>query len=499
MLLLKMKNNILTPEAAALADKITQERYNIPSSVLMERAALSALNILEREFDLGRVLIVCGTGNNGGDGLALARLLHEINVPLDIHIVGRLDKASEGFKNQYKTISNLGLTVIDTIHDLFKYTTVVDAIFGISLNRNIEGPYYDVINMINNAKLPVLSLDMPSGIHAGTGHIMNIAVKATITVSFGFKKIGQLLYPGAEYCGRLICTNIGFPQKVLSDPELSDKIFAFEYEEDSVCLPKRPDYSNKGTFGKLLLVAGSEEICGAAILCGLSAMRAGVGMIRIVTAEANRDTLLRVFPEAMVSTYIGDLLPEAVLQDALDWCDCIAIGPGIGQGDIAKKLVDFAITQNKVPVVADADALNIISGNMDSILSHEQDIIVTPHLGEMARMTGLSVMDIRDHLIDVASDFAKTYDLICVLKDARTVISDPKGCVFINTLGNSGMATAGSGDVLTGIIAALVCRRMKSMEAASLGVAVHGKSGDCAAIELSKDELLARDIIKYIE
>lgn len=494
--------SILNAAQMSAVDKITQEKFYIPSLVLMERAALACTGILGSEFDISNTLIVCGVGNNGGDGLAIARILYEKGIRAEIYIVGDVERATESFKNQMSSLKALGFTFEESLIDK-NYTCIVDAVFGISLNRDVAGVYADAISFINNASTAgagVLSVDMPSGISADSGRVMGLAVKAEVTVTFGFMKTGLLLYPGADYAGKVILENIGMPKESLSElkntPAKRSKIKC--YEEDEIKLPQRPAYSNKGTFGKLLLVAGSEGMRGACILSGLSAMRSGLGMLKIVTPNVNAPTVASVFPEAMMIEYVGGFVPYGEIAEAMKWCDAIAIGPGIGKGDASLEILRMCMEQSSVPVVADADALNLMAEHPEILENHACELVITPHVGEMSRLCGLGISDITGYLIETASDFAAGYNLVCVLKDARTITADTNGNVVINNYGNSGMATAGSGDVLTGIIAALLAGGMVPFKAASLGCALHAKSGDRAAAELSEAEVLSRDIIKYI-
>lgn len=503
---------ILTPELMAAADLNCQKNFYIDGLILMERAALAAFDILmdkSNNFDLSKVLIIAGTGNNGADALCLGRLLLEKGIDSDIHVIGNLLKTTDSFSTQRKILKAYEKEIenfIPSENNIDKYTTIIDGLFGISLNRQVENDYKTAIEYMNSCKVQrgfmvkILSLDVPSGIHAGTGKPMSIAVNADYTVTFGFKKLGCILYPGADYCGKLILKNIGIPERAIPERGYKgDFRKIYSYLDEDVVLPNRPAYSNKGTFGKVLLIAGSPDICGAAILAGLSSLRTGAGMLKIITAQENRDILSQLFPEAMISCYAGELLPVSQMEKDLNWCDVIAIGPGLGTGAIAHKLLEFSIKQDQVPVVIDADGLNILSEHLELLNGHLQDIVITPHVGEMSRLTNLGIKEITGHLVDTAMDFAKNFDLTVVLKDARTVICDPAGNCIINTYGNSGMATAGSGDVLTGIIAALVASGMSSRKAAALGVCIHAKSGDKAAAALSEQEVLARDIIKYLK
>ncbi len=499
---------VLTSALMKRADKNTTDVYGIASLVLMERAALRSMDILLDEacgFDLRRVLIIAGTGNNGGDALALGRLLVERGIKSNIYTVGDISKATPEFLSQQKTLKAYNADIksfaLETADDQ-SYTTVIDGLFGISLGRDVSGVFLDAVKYMNlqkEAGARVLSLDMPSGINADTALVMGDAVRADVTVTFGFYKTGQLLYPGADYCGKLVLCPIGIPENAISPDGRKDPLRTYILEESEMVFPERPAHSHKGTFGKVLLIAGSAGMCGAAILSGLAAMRAGAGMLRIITHEANRDTINRIFPEAMLTCY-GDDKPvdESELEDDFTWCDCIAAGPGLGTSDTAAFLVEKAVGQDMVPVVADADALNILAKKPDLFGRHSQDIIITPHAGEMGRLIDLPAGEVSSHLIDTALDFAMNYDVITVLKDARTVTALPTGKCIINTCGNSGMATAGSGDVLTGIIAALLARGIKPYRAAYLGVALHSRAGDRGSMELSEESLLARDIIRYL-
>ncbi len=490
------------------ADKNARDIFALDPLVLMERAAMGAADILtgeDSEFDLSSVLVVAGTGNNGGDALAVARLLFEAGIKSDVYICTKDGNVSgtPSFETQLKSLKAYRFEFLTELIPDRKYTTVIDGIFGISLNRDVEGSFARAVRSINDYResgAKVLSLDMPSGVHVNTGQIMGVAVRADVTVTFGFYKIGQILYPGAENCGTLILKGIGIPDEAIDFTGARESSRLFVMEDKETVMPDRPAYSNKGTFGKVLLVAGSKDICGAAILSGLAAMRSGAGMLRIVTHENNRDPIVTVFPEAMVTTYNDkESVSKSEWDKLLRWCDCIAIGPGLGMDENAKLLTSYALHQDLVPVVADADALNILAENPDVLVEHSQDIIITPHVGEMSRLAGLNPAEVASHLIDTSLDFSKSYDVVTVLKDARTVTTDPTGRCVINTKGNSGMATAGSGDVLTGIIAALTAMGLRPFEAASLGVALHAKAGDTGSGELSQEALLARDIIKYLE
>ncbi len=489
---------VLNASLMKAADDITQKEIGLHQEVLMERAAMAAYQVLEDAIDVteASVLIICGPGNNGGDGVALARILSERDCYPDVVVLGDKDKYSEGLTHQIDLLNKIypEVKVMKELPDAV-YDVVVDALFGISLNRRIEGAFSDAVAYMNNAHelgAFVLSLDIASGVDASTGQAGDVTVQADRTVAFASFKVGHLLFPGAMYSGEVTLKDIGIPSAVM---ERGADIHIFHDAE--IALPPRSPYTNKGSYGKILVVAGSKGMAGAAVLCAEAAMRSGSGMVRIYTDESNRQIVQTALPEAIVSTYDKKIDKEA-LQKAIDWCDAIAIGPGLSDSDSARDILKYVIENSDVPVVIDADALNIISSDANMLADASADIIITPHLGEMARLTGIAVDEISKHLISTARDFSKSYGVITVLKDARTITASPKGDVIINTNGNNGMATAGSGDVLTGMIASIRGRSTDSFMAAALGCALHGRAGDEACAELGADHMLAGDIIKHI-
>lgn len=492
---------IVTPEEMSRADGATSRIFGVDSLVLMERAAASAYECLKKEaFCLNDVLVVCGTGNNGGDGAALARILFEHGIQSDVVLLGHREKCTPQCKKQLEILERYGIAILSAIPEGKRYTAIIDAIFGISLNRDVEGIYRDAVEVINGLRMTllpapeILSLDMPSGIHGGTGKVMGAAVKADVTISFAYRKLGQVLYPGASYCGRLHCANIG-----ITDRSFEGNMPAVQaYEEKEICFPERKADGNKGTFGKVFLIAGSRNMCGAAVLAGKAAFRSGCGMVKIMTVEENRMILQESLPEAMLMTYTADGFDEKELLRSMEWCDCIGIGPGLSTGGCAPALVEFVLENASAPVVADADALNIIAMRPEFLSRCQAEVIITPHVGEFGRLTGLSADEVKTHFYETASDFARSFGVICVLKDARTIIVNEGGEAVINRTGNSGMATAGSGDVLAGMICSLAAQGLKPFRAASLGCALHGKAGERGSANRSLTELMAGDIIEGI-
>ena len=415
-------------------------------------------------------------------------MLHLNGYSTCICVLGDRNKSSEDFKTQYHIIENLGIQIVSKVQPA---DIIVDAIFGVGLSREISGKYKDTIEEINNARAKKYAVDIPSGIDADTGKVLGVAVKAHNTVTFGYHKVGTVLYPGADYCGRVTVADIGFAEDLNSD----NKIGYIE-KKDLGTVPKRKNYSNKGTYGKVLIIAGSRDISGAAVLSALAAFKTGAGMVRVFTHENNRGIIGRLIPEAMVNTYNTDHFDMKSLEACINWCNVIAVGPGMGTGDIQAKIVE-KVLDAKLPTVLDADGINTISRRNEIKKKLHNKVIMTPHLGEMSRFMAVSVEEIADELIKYAGIVNYKYGVSVVLKDARTVIVNHNG-TYINLTGNSGMATAGSGDVLTGIIAALLGLQTGVDNSAVLGPFIHGLAGDLAAKEYTKESMMAGDIIKKI-
>lgn len=480
---------IFTGKQMKTVDDFTIKNIGIPSIVLMERAALCVASlIMENELKSKSVLVVCGIGNNGADGLAVCRMLHLNGYNTCICVLGDMEKATDEFKVQYKIVKNLGINITD--HVTFA-DVIVDAVFGVGLSREVTGSYKNAIEQMNQFRSRVYSVDIPSGIDADTGKVLGIAVKAQYTVTFGSHKVGTVLYPGADYCGIVKVADIGLARE--GNP---DNTIKYAEREDLYNIPKRKNYSNKGTYGKVLIIAGSKDISGAAILSTLAAFKTGAGMVRVFTHENNRNIIGKLIPEAMINTYDTEKFDMKSLEACIHWCNVIAVGPGIGTGELQTKIVE-TVLEAKLPTVLDADGINTISRRNDIKNKLHKNVIMTPHLGEMSRFMAVPVEEIAGNLIKYANQANYQYGVSVVLKDARTVIVNQQG-TYINLTGNSGMATAGSGDVLTGIIAALLGIGAGQENAAVLGPYVHGCAGDMAAQCLTKESMMAGDIVKKI-
>lgn len=531
-----MKQYLVTASEMKRYDANTIEQYHMPPLLLMERAALVTVEELQRARGTVpcRVLVVAGTGNNGGDGLAVGRLLMLSGYEVTFVLTGSEDRCTRETARQLIILRAYGAEIFSTIKDC-EYDIVIDALFGIGLSRPAKGAYADAIRLINGCRAYVCSVDIPSGVHADTGEVMGCAVQADLTVTYGFRKLGQILYPGCAYTGALVCRGMGIDGRSF----LSTEPYWYTYSgrDNDVLLQRRPD-GNKGTFGKALLIVGNSEIGGAALLAVKSAFRIGTGMVKVVTAVQNREILQQSVPEAMLLTYLvrhemlcdggsawGDaaLCGEAGVHDgnslqgetdgfmakmeeAVAWADAILIGPGTGVGRQAKELLTFCLTRSMLPLVIDADGINLLAGDskLQEALSdggrQGRTIVLTPHLGEFARLYGCSVMQAKAHLTEYPRELAARLKCTVVCKDARTVVAGKDNRQgYLNTTGNSGMATAGAGDVLAGMLTGLLAQKMPGEEAAAAAVYLHGTAGDIAAQRETEMCMTATDIIAAIK
>lgn len=493
---------ILTAGQAGSADARAAES-GIPAMVLMERAALSVLRVIDEEhLPTDRVLVVSGMGNNGGDGIAVARLLYERGCHPLIFLSGNPEKMSGQMKEQMRIIGQYNPEFTDQIPA--DRTLIIDALFGTGLHRPVAGEAADVVRAINDSGAHVLSVDIASGVFADSGKVPGTAVRADETVTFSFAKRGHYFFPGAEYTGKLHIMPIGITPLHIDRKE--EVLTALDESDLSGMFP-RDESGNKGTFGKVLVIAGSAGIYGAAYLSSLSALKAGTGMVRVFTEEANRTPLACAFPEALITTYRDGSFDRNTLEKAIGWSDLVLAGPGLGTGGTAGEILRFVLEHSDRPLVMDADALNILSRNPVWWEKIHVPCAVTPHVAEMSRISKIAIPDIQDDPVGTAKRFASGNGVTCVLKDARTVVAAPSGRTWLNTSGCSALATAGSGDVLSGLLAGLLTRRLKQngvltdedlSECAAAACFIHGLSGEKAAAKASESFVTASEIIENL-
>ena len=480
--------------------------YGIAEAVLMENAGYAAYTALQREVGIGgkRFVLFCGVGNNGGDGFVVARKIHSAGGNVRVFILEDREKFSEVARHNLDIVAKLQIE-----HGQFEpgenvrmavahSDVVVDAIFGTGITRNVEGHHRDCIDMINGSGKPVFSLDIPSGINGDTGSVMGTAVAADCTVTFGLPKTGNLLYPGYDHCGKLYVTHISFPPALYDSDALAIAV------NEAPRLPLRPRAGHKGDFGEVLVVAGASSYFGAPYFAAHSFMKAGGGYARLAAPRsmtpflANKGSEIVFIPQEETDGGSIALENAGALCELADRMDAVILGPGISLTDETRQLVRTLAQKIERPLIIDGDGITALCEDLDIIEERKDATILTPHVGEMSRLTGQDIGEIQEHRIDSVSETAKRLGAIVVLKGAHSLIGYPDGRIYINMSGNSGMATAGSGDVLTGTIAAMYGLGLTIEDAVRKGVFIHGFAGDLAACDRGEDGMSAQDILEYL-
>ena len=473
------------------ADSYTKREKKIPSLILMERAARTVVEtVLDRGFDLSRVCVVCGSGNNGGDGFAIARLLLEKGARVTAVMAGNPEHCTEETLRQIELFREAGGVVGNSFEE-GEYSILIDAVFGAGLSRRVEGGYLACIQAMNRSGGVKLAVDVPSGVSTTTGEVATSAFKADLTVSFQCAKLGCVLYPGRDYAGEVVVADIGVDVSGLEgDREVA---YALEEKDARGMLPRRRPNSHKGDYGKALIIAGSRGMAGAAYLAALAAYRTGAGLVQIYTPEENRTILQTLLPEAIIRCY--DFFDERELLRLLDWADEVSIGSGLGTSDKSRRILQTTLENVHVPCVVDADGLNLLAEHSRYLdrLPHE-NFVFTPHMKEMSRIVRRTVEELQRDRMEILSQFTGENRVTCVLKDARTCVCRQGEHPFVNLSGNAAMAKAGSGDVLAGVITGLLAQGMPCFDGAVLGVYLHGLAGDAAREEKGAYSVLARDL-----
>lgn len=497
---------IATVEQIRSMDRYAIETLGIPEIILMENAGLAAAGVLEREIGIsGKTFVVlCGIGNNGGDGFVLARLIHSRGGRAKVFALGDTGKLQGAAKSNLQILAKLPVPVLrvesldDIRRDVRHADGIVDALFGTGLAREIGGLYREAIQALNESGRPILSLDIPSGINGDTGAVMGIAVRADFTVTFGLPKIGNLLYPGYERCGRLYVSHISFPPAMTAAGDLHLEI------NGPVPLPPRDPDGHKGTFGEALFVAGARNYYGAPYFAAMSFLKAGGGYARLAAPAsiapfiAQKGSEIVFLPQAETAGGAMALQNESALLETAARMDMVVIGPGLSLAEETQTLVRRLVAAVETPVLLDGDGLTALARRADVLRGRTAPTILTPHLGEMSRLTGKSADEIKRDRVGCIRTIARDLGATIVLKGAHSLIGTPEGRVFVNLSGNAGMATAGAGDVLTGAIAAMVGLGLPVPDAVRKGVYIHGLAGDLAAAERGMDGLTAQDILEAL-
>ena len=449
-------------------------------------------------------VIICGVGNNGGDGFVVARRLHAAKADLKVVIIGDESRLRGAALKNRQILSRLPIKV-DTLKeigplaaDLVACDVVVDALLGTGLSRPVTGLQREAIERINDSGKTVLSLDVPSGVHGDTGTVMGVAVWADLTVTFGLPKRGNLLWPGFGHCGSLYVSPLSFPPSMIETAGLQVAV------NDPLPLPPRNPQGHKGTFGDALFIAGAGSYYGAPYLAAMSFLKSGGGYARLAAPASMTPFLANKGPEIVFApqreTPAGSigLGNKAALLDLAERVDFVVLGPGLSLDSESQQLVRELAAELTKPLLIDGDGITAVCGEPSALADRQAPTILTPHTGEMARLTGRSVNEVESDRITIVQETAARFGAFFVLKGAHSLIANPDGQAFINLSGNSGMATPGSGDVLTGAIAAMFGLGLAIPEAVRMGVFVHGVAGDLAVAETGPDGVVASDILRML-
>ncbi|MBP2655768.1 MAG: nnr [Firmicutes bacterium] len=471
--------------------------FGIPRIVLMENAGCKVARKVEEILGGVQGKTICifaGKGNNGGDGFVVARHLETRGAKVKVLLYGSKEAVAGDAKVNLDILLKTGADIVEIngVRDLDKVKVVaaladclVDALFGTGFRGEIKDKLAEVVGIISAAGAPVVAVDIPSGIDADNGAVRGVAVKADHTVTFVLPKPGLLFQPGAAYAGEITVADIGIPQEVVM--ALAPRQNVITADEVRRILPERKPWLHKGACGRVLVVAGSPGLTGAAALTSFAAVRSGAGLVTLATAEGLQvilaSKLTEVMTRALPQTESGSIGGEAIpyISELAAASDVLAIGPGIGREEETALAMREVVINAKCPLIIDADGLNALAGYTDVLLNSEALAVLTPHPGEMSRLTGVTIERINADRLNVARASAAKWGAIVVLKGPGTVVAFPDGEVFINTSGNAGMATGGTGDVLTGIIAGFVAQGLSSHDAAVAGVYIHGLAGDIVA------------------
>ncbi len=497
---------VCTVQQMRAMDQSAIAHYGIPELVLMENAGLAAYRVLADRWGLpaGRTLVCCGAGNNGGDGFVVARkILSDGGHPL-VLLLGDPSRYRGAARTNFEMLTRLEAEVIEykdpdqALSLIASADRIVDGIFGTGLSKPVRGHYAEVIAAINAAGKPVLSLDIPSGINGDSGQVMGVAVQADATVAFGLPKVGNLLYPGAHHGGVCYVTHISFPPALTQAPELAIAV------NQPPPLPGRNPAGHKGSFGDVLFIAGAAGYYGAPYLAAMSFLKAGGGYSRlaapasVVPVIAAQGSEIVFHPQA--ETAAGSLAysNKAELLERIGQIDMLVMGPGLSLDDETARLVGELATSADVPLLLDGDALTMLSRSPGTLAKRRAPTVLTPHLGEMSRLTGATVDNLLSEPIGRLQAAAREFQAIIVLKGAASMIGFPDGRVFINRSGCDAMATAGAGDVLTGAIAAMYGLGLPIEDAVCKGVFVHGLAGELAAGALGADGVTAGQIMDFL-
>lgn len=489
-------------------DRAATEIGKIPSILLMENAALACVEELKKDFELSecRVAVFCGKGNNGGDGLAIAKHLYNAGIDVNVYLVNGNDFSGDAKINY--DIANAMDVPVDTVTDtdgleyvIRSYDVIIDAILGTGISGDVRGPVFDVIRLINQNARYVLSVDVPSGINSDSGEICGICINANKTVTFAAYKIGMFMYPAADSVGEVVVAPISIPDEVIKSQNLQVNVTDSDFVREVIS--KRNSNTQKSDYGKLLIIAGSRGMTGAAYLASEAALKSGAGLITLACPESvntileNKTTEVMTLPSSDNNGHFAYPAASEIISKINEF-DAVLIGPGIGRSDDVQEFVKTVLKGCDVPVIVDADALYAVAQNKDILKECTCDLIFTPHAMEMSRLTGLDISYIEENRIQISREFSEETGTVLLLKGHHSLVTAPSLVQYINSTGNPGMASGGSGDVLAGIIAAFVARGIDLTSAVAVGAYIHGMAGDIAKDHYGEESLSAKNVLECL-
>ncbi len=504
---------LLNSKEMAEVDRETIETLGIPGIVLMENASRGVAEVVYRYTEGSSVLIVCGKGNNGGDGLAVARHLYNLGYDVEVVLTSSPENLKGDAKLNYDVVSKLPIPVhvIDSDEKLVEFyslvkesSLIVDALFGTGLSKPLTGFYKDVVDVINNSNRTVVSVDIPSGLSGGTGEVIGPHIKADITVTFAFPKIVHVMPPACYSVGELFVVDISIPEDVPFLMGLNR--FLLTADEVFFTFPEREIMSHKYTYGHVAVIGGSVGKTGAPSMAAEAVLRTGGGLSTVVVPKSLNQIFETKLTEVMSipvnddnKGYFGIENLDSVLEILENGkFSAVVLGPGLGNNPETYEFVRELVKECKLPMVIDADGISALSESPEVLKLKEQPIILTPHIGEFSRISKLTKDEILKEPFRSSLDFSEKFNVTVVLKSGRTVVSTPSGKTFVNVIGNPGMATAGTGDVLSGVVGALLGMGIDEEDSAKFGVFLHSLAGDLAAGELSQESLKAWDLIDFL-
>lgn len=486
-------------------DRLSSRKFGISSQIRMEVAGLKSYEIINREYAPKNTLLIIGTGNNGGDGLVVARYLKLNKHKCSIFIVNTSKIKSKDFLDNFSIANRLGIEIVKNWKDvkLRKYDLIIDSIFGVGLNRSIVGNTKKIIDKLNKIKIPICSIDIPSGLNPDDGQIFSTCIVSDCTITFDFAKPGLLTDPGAKFSKKVFIVKLPTPDilaKNLNNHFIDESYFTNFFKTRDVS-------SNKGTFGHVMIIGGSKNMSGAVALSALAAYKSGSGLVTLCVPKSISNTLKNKLPEAIILD-----IPDSPDNQTMDENEflrslkdnirkkpsAVVIGPGLGNRKGLLKVIKDSLSFFDCPIIIDADGLNLISKNLDILSKSKNKVIITPHPGEMSKLSRQSIKLVQENRIKTSKKLSSKMKCISILKGFRTIISNPSGEIYINSSGNVGMATGGMGDALTGIIASFIGQGYSTINSSILGVFVHGKAGDRIASKDSKRGILATQVIKEL-